>query len=62
MFIELNNGDLVNLYWLDTVTIDNLNKTKLKYIYVNGSYKVEKFNSETEATSRLEEIKAKILK
>lgn len=62
MFIELNSGDLVNLYWLDTVIIDSLNKKKVKYIYVNGSCKVETFDTEAEATSRLSEVKSSILK
>lgn len=61
MFIELNNGQLLNLVWLDDLYIDKHDLKRVIYVYVNGSKKEEVFDNEGEATSRLEEIKTKIL-
>lgn len=61
MFIELNNGSLVNIFWLDDVYQDVHDKTRVVYIYVNGAKKVEIFDNEQNAESRVTEIKQQIL-
>lgn len=61
MFIELNNGSLVNIFWLDDVYQDVHDKTRVVYVYVNGAKKVEIFDNEQNAESRVTEIKQQIL-
>ena len=61
MFIELNNGSLVNIFWLDDIYQDAYNKTRVVYVYVNGAKKVEIFDNEQNAESRVTEIKQQIL-
>lgn len=61
MFIELNNGSLVNIFWLDDVYQDVHDKTKVVYVYVNGAKKVEIFDNEQNAESRVTEIKQQLL-
>lgn len=61
MFIELNNGSLVNIFWLDDIYQDVHDKTRVVYIYVNGAKKVEIFDNEQNAESRVTEIKQQIL-
>ena len=61
MFIELNNGSLVNIFWLDDIYQDMHDKTRVVYIYVNGAKKVEIFDNEQNAESRVTEIKQQIL-
>ena len=62
MFLELNTGDLINLLWVDNVYQDKEEKTKVIYVRVNGTPIVEIFSSASEATSRYEEVKEKMLK
>lgn len=61
MFIELNNGSLVNIFWLDDIYQDAYNKTRVVYVYVNGAKKVEIFDNEQNAESRVTEIKQQLL-
>lgn len=61
MFIELNNGSLVNIFWLDDVYQDVHDKTRVVYVYVNGAKKVEIFDNEQNAESRVTEIKQQLL-
>lgn len=61
MFIELNNGSLVNIFWLDDIYQDAHDKTRVVYVYVNGAKKAEIFDSEQNAESRVTEIKQQIL-
>lgn len=61
MFIELNNGSLVNIFWLDDIYQDVHDKTRVVYIYVNGAKKVEIFDNEQNAESRVTEIKQQLL-
>lgn len=61
MFIELNNGSLVNIFWLDDIYQDAYNKTRVVYVYVNGAKKVEIFDDEQNAESRVTEIKQQLL-
>lgn len=61
MFIELNNGSLVNIFWLDDIYQDMHDKTRVVYVYVNGAKKVEIFDNEQNAESRVTEIKQQIL-
>lgn len=61
MFIELNNGSLVNIFWLDDIYQDVHDKTRVVYVYVNGAKKVEIFDNEQNAESRVTEIKQQIL-
>ena len=60
-FIELNNGSLVNIFWLDDIYQDMHDKTRVVYVYVNGAKKVEIFDNEQNAESRVTEIKQQIL-
>lgn len=61
MFIELNNGSLVNIFWLDDIYQDVHDKTRVVYVYVNGAKKVEIFDNEQNAESRVTEIKQQLL-
>lgn len=61
MFIELNNGSLVNIFWLDDVYQDVHDKTRVVYVYVNGAKKVEIFNNEQNAEAKVTEIKQQLL-
>lgn len=61
MFIELNNGSLVNIFWLDDIYQDVHDKARVVYVYVNGAKKVEIFDSEQNAESRVTEIKQQLL-
>lgn len=61
MFIELNNGSLVNIFWLDDIYQDMHDKTRVVYVYVNGAKKVEIFDNEQNAESRVTEIKQQLL-
>ena len=61
MFIELNDGSLVNIFWLDDIYQDVHDKTRVVYVYVNGAKKVEIFDNEQNAESRVTEIKQQLL-
>lgn len=61
MFIKLNNGSLVNIFWLDDIYQDVHDKTRVVYVYVNGAKKVEIFDNEQNAESRVTEIKQQLL-
>ena len=61
MFIELNTGRLLNLFWLDDVYVDIQNKKTVVYKMVNNTPRLEVFETEEEATQRLEEVKTKLL-
>lgn len=61
MFIELNTGRLLNLFWLDDVYVDIHDKKTVIYKMVNDAPRYEQFDSEDLATQRLEEIKTKLL-
>lgn len=61
MFIELNNKQLLNLFWLDDVYQDPHDKTRIIYVMINGSKRIEVENSEEEATSRVTSIRNKLL-
>lgn len=61
MFIELNTGRLLNLFWLDDVYVDIHNKKTVVYKMVNNTPRLEVFETEEEATQRLEEVKTKLL-
>ena len=39
MFIKLNSGDMLNLFWLDNFYIDKHDDTRIIYVYVNGAKK-----------------------
>ncbi len=60
MFIKLNSGDMINLYWLDNFYIDKYDDTKIIYVYVNGARKEEKFSSSNLAETRFVELQKKI--
>jgi hypothetical protein len=60
MFIKLNSGDMLNLFWLDNFYIDKHDDTRIIYVYVNGAKKIETFETNTQASSRYTEIEQKI--
>lgn len=60
MFIKLNSGDMLNLFWLDNFYIDKHDDTRIIYVYVNGARKEEKFSSNNLAETRFIELQKKI--
>ena len=56
MFIELNTGRLLNLFWLDDVYVDIHDKKTVVYKMVNNAPRLEVFETEEEATQRLAEV------
>lgn len=61
MFDEYKDGSLMNCYFLDDVYIDEHDKTRVIFVRVNGSKKVEVYESEEEASQRVTTIKSKLL-
>jgi len=53
MFREMDDGSLLNILWVDTFeVVDNT----IQYILVNGTTKIETFESQQEAEKAAEDI------
>lgn len=56
MFIELNDGQLINTYWLNTLFKDEEDATRVVFEMVNGVKRYEKFDTVEEADDRIGEL------
>lgn len=61
MFDEYQDGSLMNCYFLDDVYQDPHDLTRVIFVRVNGSKKIEIYKSEVEAEQRVSDIKNKLI-
>ena len=66
MFLQLKDGALVNIFWLNNVYVDTEDTEDTKYIViyemVNGSKHKEVYDTEAEANTRKDSIIATLIK
>lgn len=56
MFIELKTGSMLNLFWLQDCFVGKHEKNIVIFYMVNGTKIIEKYDSDTEAQTRVEQV------
>ena len=62
MFIELQNGSMLNIFWLTDCFQGKHNKNIVIFYMINGSKITEEYSSVVDAKSRVDEVQAEMSK
>lgn len=61
MFMVLQDGSLLNTFWLDDIALGGTTLQDVDFIMMNGTVRKEHYNTIDEAKERIATVKAKLL-